>query len=112
MGEKDWFPIAGLLVLLLILLGGVVSGPAEEAPPLPPLSGEIFLGSMEALCPDDTEMPGAGPSPCLKGSPFAPPVTVRLNTPAPARDSNGRTLPGAGYIRWVYNLFRQNTAAG
>ena len=112
MGEKDWLTAAGLLVLLLILLSGVVSGPAEEAPPLPPLSGEIFLGSMEALRPGEAEAPGANPSPCLKSSSAPPRATDGLNAPAPARDSNGRVIPGAGYVRWVYTIFRQSAAAG
>ena len=112
MGEKDWLTAAGLLVLLLILLSGVVSGPVEEPPSQPSLLGETFLCPMEALCPEDAEAPGTNPSPCLKSSSAPPRATDGLNAPAPARDSNGRVLPGAGYVRWVYTIFRQSAAAG
>lgn len=112
MAHRDWLGAAGFFVLLLLLLSGVVAGPGEETAPLPPLPQEVFFRPLAVVCPDDAEAPQRKCAPCTKADRALPPPEEKPAASPVSADSNGRTLSGTGYVRWVYTLFRQSDAAG
>lgn len=114
MREFRYLLPAGLVVLFLFLLSGLVAGPAPETDvSLPPPVMEAAL--LPAVLPATEDSGDRSPirtiprqeiaqfSPCYAGVP---------SVPAALSDANGRPVCALSYLESVYLLFRQEAAAG